>query len=137
MTTVFLFWWTLFWKKIRLHWEKKSFFIKNMYSEGTVLIQNFKSYIFSFLTLFDFKSFGGVLWPLTFFFTWIKISFACQWTLAEFNFAKPWPLQQPPEAKLLISACSLRGQKFRFECQFLYELQFSRLSWDLTNFYSK
>ena len=27
-------------------------------------------------------------------------------------FVKPWPLQQPPEAKLLISMASVRGQKF-------------------------
>ena len=48
--------------------KKKSLFIfERKYSKGTLLFQNCKSYIFTFLTLFDFKSFGGVPWPLSFF----------------------------------------------------------------------
>ncbi len=101
-----------------------------------MLIQNFKSYIFAFLTIFDFKSFGGVLWPLSFF-SWIKINFAFQKPLADFFLVKPWPLQQPPEAKLLISLCLLKGPKFSFKCKLSFELQFALLGWDLTNFYSK
>jgi hypothetical protein len=101
-----------------------------------LLCQNFKSYIFAFLTIFDFKSFGGVLWPLSFF-SWVRINFAFQKPLADFFLVKPWPLQQPSKAKLLISVGLLKGQKFSFWCKLSYELQFAGLGWDLTNFYSK
>ena len=123
--------------KILVLLRKKSLFIfERKYSKGTLLFQNFKSYIFTFLTLFDFKSFGGVLWTLSFF-SWIKTNFAIQKTLAEFFRVKPWPLQQPPEAKLLASVCVLKGQKFIFSSKLSYELQFAGLGWDLTIFYSK
>ena len=41
-------------------------------------------------------------------------SFVFQKALADFFLVKPWPLQQPLEAKLLISVCLLNGQKFIF-----------------------
>jgi hypothetical protein len=53
-----------------------------------------------------------VYFDLCLFFSWIKINFAFQKILADFFLVKPWPLQQPPEAKLLISVCLLKGQKF-------------------------
>jgi hypothetical protein len=39
-------------------------------------------------------------------------NFAFQKILADFFLVKPWPLQQLPEAKLLMSVCLLKGQKF-------------------------
>ena len=47
--------------------------------------------------------------------------------LADFFLVKPWPLQQPAEAKLLISVCLLKGQRFSFYCKLSYELQFAGL----------
>ena len=78
-----------------------------------------------------------VYFDLCLFFSWVKINFAFQKSLADFFLVKPWPLQQPAEAKLLISVCLLKGQKFSFYCKISYELQFAGLAWDLTNFYSK
>ena len=78
-----------------------------------------------------------VYFDLCLFFSWVKINFAFQKSLADFFLVKPWPLQQPAEAKLLISVCLLKGQKFSFYFKLSYELQFSGLAWDLTNFYSK
>ena len=53
----------LFWKSL-FFWEKKiTFHTWKKYFKVTLLLQNFKSYVFTFLALFDFKHFGGVLWP--------------------------------------------------------------------------
>jgi hypothetical protein len=57
----------------------------------------------------------------------IEINFAFQKQLADFFLVKPWPLQQPPEAKLLISLCLLKGPKFSFLSKLSYELQFAGL----------
>ena len=84
-------------KKLVFLSKKNHFHIWKKYSKGALLFQNF-------LTLFDFKSFGGVLWPLSFF-SWIQINFAFQKLLVEFFLVKPLPLQQPPNTKLLISVC--------------------------------
>ena len=91
-------------KKLVLLRKKIIFRIWKKYSKGTLLFQNLKSYIFVFLTLFDFKTLE-VYFELCLFFSWIKINFAIQKALAEFFLVKPWPLQQPPEAKLLTSVC--------------------------------
>ena len=48
-------------KKTSHFLKKKMLFKFKKNSKGTLLFQNFKSYIFAFLTIFDFKSFGGVL----------------------------------------------------------------------------
>ena len=53
-----------------------------------------------------------VYFDLCLFFSWIKIYFTFQKALADFFLVKPLPLQQPPETKLLISVCLLKGQKF-------------------------
>ena len=78
-----------------------------------------------------------IYFDLCLFFSWVKINFAIQKSLADFFLVKPWPLQQPAEAKLLISVCFLKGQKFSLKCKLSYELQFAGLGWDLINFYYK
>ena len=65
-------------KKNHFSYLKKKYFIDRL------LFQNFKSHIFAFMTLFDVKNFGGVLWPLSFFLWRMKIYFAFQTALAEF-----------------------------------------------------
>ena len=52
------------------------------------------------------------------FFLIIKYNFAFQKELADCFLVKPWPNQQPPEAKLLISVCLLKGQKCKFYASF-------------------
>jgi hypothetical protein len=78
-----------------------------------------------------------VYFDLCLFFSWVKINFAFQKPLADFFLVEPWPLQQPPKAKVLISVRLLKGHKISFKCKLSYELQFAELAWDLTNFYSK
>ena len=61
-TWLYFFWWIL-------GFEKKSFsalfYKKKSLSGSNLIFQNFKSYIFAFLTLFYFPSFQSVLWHLT------------------------------------------------------------------------
>ena len=82
---------------------RKSILIFGMIKPGTqfslLLYQNFKSYIVAFLTLFHFKSLNGVLA----FFLMNKNSI-----LGVKKHLLDWPLQQSPEAKLLIAMVSVR-----------------------------
>ena len=73
-----------FQKKMFFFFLKELLFIlAKTYFKGKFLFQNFKSYIFALLTLFDFKVLV-VYFDLCLFFSWIKIDFALQKALAEF-----------------------------------------------------
>ena len=94
-------------KKITFHTWKKIF-------QMHIVISKFQELYFCFSGPCWFQKFWRCTLDLCLFFSWIKINFAFQKALGDFFLVKPWPLQQPPEAKLLISVCLLKGQKYSF-----------------------